>query len=284
MSSSSKLSPGSHATAVNSLTIHYTVLASSPGLPPLIIHPAPWGCGAALYIQAFSRLSAQYALIIPSPRGNDSSQRPSSPDEMSSRHLVSDLEQFRQFLGLDKVSIVGHSSGGTIALGYAIAYPDHVDKLILLNTDLLGYERKDNSFFQDVGQIQARMSVTNDEEFKELVSQILPLYFAHPERGGPEAFKKVWTNVPSLWAYGAYYGADKSEDGAWDQVQELGKVKAKTLVVVGRQDRTCEIEISECVSRGVTGSRLVVLEDCGHIPWMEQEKPFWDLLEEFLKE
>lgn len=202
---------------------------------------------------------------------------------MSTRHIVQDLEALRIHLGLERVKLAGHSAGGTVALGYAIAYPQHVDLLVLLETDLLGYTRKDQSFFADVGKVFASMSVTNDAEFRAFVLKIMPLYFAHPENGGPEAFGKAWTTLPKLSAYGAYYGADQTEGGKWDQLAELGRVTAKTLVVVGRQDRTCGVEIAETVAEGVKGSKLMVLEDCGHFPWVEQEAKFWDLVEGYLK-
>lgn len=281
----SPLSPGTHTTTINSLTINYTILASSPGLPPLVIHPSPWGCGAEIYIKPFSRLSSEYTLIIPFPRGNDTSQSPEHPSDMSSRHIVSDLEALRQQLDLPKINLLGHSSGGTIALGYSIAHPDSVDKLVLLASDLLGYTRRDRSFFEEVGRIQASgPPITTDAEFREFVLRIMPLYFARPEKGGPEAFRRAWTSTPSFWAYGSYYGADGAEEGKWDQVAELGKVSAQTLVVVGRQDRTAGVEISETIAAGVRGSKLVVVEECGHMPWVEQEKEFWKVLEAFLAE
>jgi proline iminopeptidase len=282
------LAAGEYTTTISGLTIHYTIRTSSTGLPPLIVHPPPWGCGVDVYYSTFARLESKYTLIYPQPRGNDSSQKPDDPSQMSSRHIVDDLDLFRQHLGLEKISVLGHSSGGTIALGYAIAYPDKVDKLVLLDTDLLGYTRKDASFFADVTSIQTSpgVSVTNDAEFKAFVVKILPLYFAHPENGGPEQFEQAWSNTTaSLWAYGAYYGADKSEAGKWDQFSELGKVQArKTLVLVGKQDRCCGVEVSEAVAQGVKGSQLVVIDDCGHFPWVEAAEEFWKVLEGFLSD
>ncbi|KIW20132.1 hypothetical protein PV08_00707 [Exophiala spinifera] len=282
-SHSSPLTPGSHTVLINNLTLHYNVQSRSPSLPALIIHPPPWGVGADIYISTFARLSSHFTLIVPSPRGNDSSDVPSDPSAMSTRHIVQDIEELRIHLGLEKVNLAGHSAGGTVALGYAIAYPQHVERLVLIETDLLGYTRKDQSFFADIGKTFASMSVTNDAEFRAFVLHIMPLYFAHPENGGPEAFAKAWTTLPKLSAYGAYYGADQTEGGKWDQLAELERVTAKTLVMVGRQDRTCGVEIAETVAKGVKGSKLVVLEGCGHFPWVEHEAEFWNIVEGFLE-
>ncbi|KIW87641.1 uncharacterized protein Z519_11615 [Cladophialophora bantiana CBS 173.52] len=290
----SPLTPGKHSTTLNNLTIHYTVLADSPSLPPLVVHPAPWGVGAELYINAFSRLSSKYTVIVPSPRGNDDSQRPSSLQEMSSRHIVDDLEALRAYLGLEKIRVMGHSSGGTIALGYAIAYPSRVEKLVASNSDLLGYARKDRSFFEEAFKLFFENLPTDDAEFKQFILKILPMYFALPDLGGPAEFEKQWTGEPSLWAYGSYYAADSASapgEGApgdgnakWNQAAELHKVTAPTLVLTGRQDRAAAPEVSAAIASGVQRSKLAILEPCGHMPWVEQPEEFWSVVEGFLEE
>jgi pimeloyl-ACP methyl ester carboxylesterase len=293
--SSSALTAGKHTATLNGLTIHYTILADSPNLPPILVHPPPWGVGAELYINTFARLASKYTVIIPSPRGNDDSDRPASPAEMSTRHVVSDLEALREHLGLDRFpALIGHSAGGTVALGYAIAYPTRVERLILLNSDLLGYPRKDVSFFHDVLGHFAADPPTTDAAFRAFMLKIMPLYFAYPERGGPEAFASLWTRDPSLWAYGAYYSADSASppgEGApgdgnakWRQVDELANVTAATLVVTGREDRTTGPEVSDRIASGVKRSRLVVVDACGHFSWVERPDVVWVVVDEFLAE
>ncbi|ETI26277.1 hypothetical protein G647_03054 [Cladophialophora carrionii CBS 160.54] len=174
--SPSTLTAGKHTATLNGLKIHYTTLADSPGLPPILVHPPPWGVGAELYINTFARLASKYTVIIASPRGNDDSDRPASPTEMSSRHVVSDLEALREHLGLDAFpALIGHSSGGTVALGYAIAHPTRVRRLVLLNSDLLGFPRQDVSFFHEVLGHFAASPPTTDETFRAFMLRIMPL-------------------------------------------------------------------------------------------------------------
>ncbi|KIW65197.1 hypothetical protein PV04_07477 [Phialophora macrospora] len=293
--SSPALTAGKHTAILNGLTIHYTILAETPDLPPILMHPPPWGIGSDLYIPTFARFASKYTVIIPSARGNDDSERPASPAEMSTRHIVSDLEALREHLGLDRFpAVIGHSAGGVVALGYAIAHPVRVERLILLNSDLLGYKRKDASFFQDVLGYLAADPPTTDAAFRATMLKILPLYFAHPERGGPEALAKLWTRDPSLWAQVAYYSADSASppgeaapgDGnaKWKQVDELGNVTAATLVLTGRQDRTTGPEVSERIAAGVKGSKLVLVDECGHFSWGERPDVVWVAVDEFLAE
>ncbi|KAJ9615493.1 hypothetical protein H2200_001568 [Cladophialophora chaetospira] len=291
----SPLAAGKHTSTLNNLAINYTVLANSANLPPIIVHPPPWGIGSELYINSFSRLASKYTVIIPSPRGNDDSERPASPEEMSSRHIVSDLEALRLHLGLEQFhAVIGHSSGGTIALGYAITHPKCLERLILLNSDLLGYKRQDVSFFNEVLGLFSADPPSTDEEFRAFMLKILPLYFCLPDLGGPEAFVKNWTTNPSLWAYGAYYAADSASapgEGApgdgnakWKQIDELGHVEARTLVIAGEEDRTCPLDVSATIAQGVKRSRCAFSDACGHMSFVERPDFVWPVVDGFLEE
>ena len=72
------------------------------------------------------------------PRGTFPSSRPLDATEMTSQHMVEDLEVLRQYLKLDPMLLLGHTNGGSIALGYAPQYPSDVKKLVLLDHELQG--------------------------------------------------------------------------------------------------------------------------------------------------
>jgi pimeloyl-ACP methyl ester carboxylesterase len=57
----------------------------------------------------------------------------------------------------------------------------------------------------------------------------------------------------------------------WKQNEELGKVTASMLVIVGRQDGATPSELAEAIANSVKGSELRVLEGSGHFPWIEKE-------------
>ena len=86
---------------------------------------------------------------------------------------------------------------------------------------------------------------------------------------------------PSRWAYEAYYGTIKSE--GWKQYQELEKIEAETLVMVGKEETVCPVEMSEQIASGVNGSTLLVFEECGHFAWLEKKDEFSKEMKRFLQ-
>lgn len=56
------------------------------------------------------------------------------PADMTLQTVVADLEALRQHLKLERLFLVGHSWGGMLAMAYGAAHPDHVDRLILIDS------------------------------------------------------------------------------------------------------------------------------------------------------
>jgi pimeloyl-ACP methyl ester carboxylesterase len=125
---------------------------------------------------------------------------------MTLRHMAEDLDLFRQHSGLEKLDIIAHASVATIALAHAIMNLGGAGKLVLINPDLLGYDRSDMSFFAAMGKVQIEMHPKTDEELKKFMFVILPRLFAYPVK--LPTIQAKWTDTPSIWAFGAYYAAD----------------------------------------------------------------------------
>jgi 2-hydroxy-6-oxonona-2,4-dienedioate hydrolase len=63
---------------------------------------------------------------------------------------------------------------------------------------------------------------------------------------------------------------------------KLGSVRAPTLVVWGRNDELTPLSSGERFQKGIAGAKLVVFDQCGHIPQMEKAADFNRTLLEFL--
>src|SRR5689334_25334865 len=80
------------------------------------------------------RLADSYRLVYYDQRGRGRSRGELRLDEIGIERYVEDLDGVRRHLRLDTVAILGHSWGGFVAMHYALAHPERVSDLILLNS------------------------------------------------------------------------------------------------------------------------------------------------------
>ncbi|TFA99717.1 hypothetical protein CCMA1212_008465 [Trichoderma ghanense] len=253
--------------------------------PILIVTPPGWGLGTSYLQEAFKPLETTFTLVFLELRGNGKSSRPAA-SEMSCWHLADDIEHLRQELKMEKISyLLGHSGGGTIALWYAAKYPNKVDRLILLNHRLDGFDdsksmkeailekAKNPKMHAPLKAWTTSHENLTDEGFAQVIRSFLPMYFYNPD-----AFyrSKELSNLQSvpLWNYQTVNGVDRE---AHRQEPELGKVTAKTLMISCRADPVCTPAQAMATQKGIAGSKLVIYDECGHFPWLEKEETFRDI-------
>lgn len=116
------------------------------GYPVVFVHGGPGGGSSPVQRRFFN--PELYRIILFDQRGCGRSLPHACLKENTSRHLVEDMEYIRQHLSIEKWGLFGGSWGSTLALLYAIHYPEHVFELILRGIFLMQqYEL--NWFYQD---------------------------------------------------------------------------------------------------------------------------------------
>lgn len=115
----------------NGVKIHYASLG--PKSKPLIvmIHGFPdfWYS----WRDQMEALSKDYQVVAIDQRGYNLSDKPKGVENYDVRFLVGDVAAVIKHLGRDKAIVVGHDWGGLVAWSTAMAMPDMVEKLIILN-------------------------------------------------------------------------------------------------------------------------------------------------------
>jgi len=128
------LNPGEHNIVVNGVRLWYEVAGQEAAgeAPVVYLHGGP-GYNSYSFKKTIGSQLEKHALIVYfDERGAGHSERPwTRAYDMPT--LVQDVEALRQSLQVATISIIGHSFGGTIALEYAAHYPEHVQKLIVLD-------------------------------------------------------------------------------------------------------------------------------------------------------
>jgi proline iminopeptidase len=125
---------GDHVAMLNGVRIWYKIAGQErPGQAPvLFLHGGPGYNSYSFERTIGAQLEPHMQLIYLDERGSGRSERPADQDYSMST-LVADVEALRVSLGVPRITVMGHSFGGTIALEYAARYPQHVQKLIILD-------------------------------------------------------------------------------------------------------------------------------------------------------
>jgi len=260
--------------------------------PVLVCHPGGPGFSSA-YLGDLAGLWERFTLVILNPRGTDGSDRPADRDAYHLNDYVSDLDQLRQHLGLDRMLLLGYSHGGVVAQAYASAYPDRIARLVLASTSArFGPEqetatqaakdkRSGEPWYPDaVGAViedDALASMT-DEQLREIVFRGMPFYFARfgaAEAGYLDTFSSENINADALKVFG-------EEIPSLDLRSRIASITAPTLVITGEEDFICGPVCAAEMTRAIPGAREVIVGDAGHMVFVEQPQAFHDEVADFL--
>lgn len=310
--SSSPFTSGIHTFWVpaKELTFEYVVhrpsSAEREGHHDLIIVQCPgWGLGSE-YLQNGLQLlwkpendsntanASGHTVIFFHPRGTNGSSRPPASQMSSMPDLASDLEDLRQHLHLERYPVMmGHSNGGAIALGYAQMYSSRVNKLILLDHQLVGFldrrllhleATRIDPRYQVAWDSMADRQTSSDEVFTESVRGMWSLYFFDPQQYVPELLRDIGNRKLSTWCYEAQGRCDKELVESMQMVEGLKDVQARTLMIFGREDMICGIGIAERTLEGIPDSRIITYDECGHFPWIERKEQTIFDIRKFIEE
>ncbi len=214
---------------------------------------------------------------------------------MSAVDMADDIEALRSYLSLDQITMMGHSDSGAIGLFYGERYPGKLSKLVVIDGVSYGHTAQDRQETENEQQIRGRLA--SDPRYKaafepfkptaegdvgmlQVMQHSLPLYFADPEKNLLVFARTLEGMTPSSFAAKTNMPANHAPQ--IDSTSRLSEIKAKTLIVVGKQDRICPVMVAEDLHKAIAGSELVELEGSGHFPWIEQPTALFAAISKFL--
>lgn len=251
------------------------VVHGGAGLPHEYFHPM------------LSNLS-RYATLVYFDRRADTLSAKSGHGPASIEEMTDDIEALRKTLGVEAVTLLGHSFGATIVLNYALRHPANVKRLILVSAAAAVENpvEGEKRFLKKLSPVEMKAYRSTEggrgaanpcERVRMRYSVLYPHYFFNQvpyefERGAYTVYFDALSKKQAL----------ASDASGLDVSTRLSEIKAPTLVVAGRHDLETTPDQSSELASGLPHSRLVMMEHSGHFPFFEENYLFTEWVRQFM--
>lgn len=228
-----------------------------------------------------------YAIDLPKYLDTDSTAG------IGMKKYAEDLLLFMNEIRIDKMVVCGHSMGGQVAMHFALAYPDRIQKLILLApAGLETFNNKERAWFETY--------ITKDvlkNQSKEQIKKNFDINFhgdTIPESASFMLKERLDLKLDSL-RYGRYidYIITCIHSMLNEPVhQELSKINTPTLVVFGKEDKlipnailhsTLDVEDIIIQANLIPNSTSIILDRAGHFVQWDLNQLLSDKIKQFIK-
>ncbi len=234
----------------------------------LLLHGGP-GVDHTIYKPAFAACTEFAQLIYLDHRGNGRSEY-GPRESWTLAQWAEDVKVFCDALGIVKPIVYGASFGGMVAMAYAIAYPTHPGKLVLVSTSAQAtahtqakvdmFRRLGGDAAGDLAHRRFIEGETSDEVLAAWLKIAVPLYTRVP--GDPLAMGRIKLNREAT----SWFNRAGGEGRSFDMLSQLGNISCPTLVMGGVDDPMLPIECQRDIAATIAPNLLTYreFEHCGH--------------------
>lgn len=262
--------------AFNGTRLHYS--EHGTGRPVLVLHGG-LGLDQSTLRPWLDPLGDRVRLVFLDLRGCGQSEPIAADEPVTHATWVDDADALRNHLGFDCWTVFGHSYGGFLALEYALRHPDRTAGLILCSTapafDHVGVAMA-NAEARGTPEILSALESAlsgpspSDGAFEATWRALAPLYLHRPT---PEVLPAITDGI--RYRAEAFNASQGRCLPTYDVRDRLGEITAPTLVVGGRHDWAYPPEYGAIpLAEGIPGAELVLLEQSGHFPFVEEPDAF----------
>lgn len=271
---------------VNGVRLHYAT--AGKGKLIMFVHGFPefW----YEWKNQLAEFGRDYQAVAPDMRGYNISSKPSDLDQYQVKYMVEDIRQLAEKLGHKKFILVAHDWGGAIAWAFAIAHPEYLEKLVIINAPHPGVfqrELRDNPAQQ---RASSYMLMFRGDKAEETLSAnnyglLVQIVLSEGLKNGvfteedKKAYIEAWSQPGALTGGLNYYRAAKVGPPAPGDTNAANfaagmpslEVKVPTLVIWGEKDVALLTGNLEGLDKYVPNLTIKRIPDGTH--WVIHEKP-----------
>jgi pimeloyl-ACP methyl ester carboxylesterase len=271
------------------VTIHghrraYLKVGSGPAL--LLLHGL--GCTHSTWLPVIDSLARRYTVIAPDLLGHGASDKPRA--DYSIGAFANGMRDLLTVLEIDKVTVVGHSFGGGVAMQFAYQFPERTERMVLVGSGGLGPEVSPairaittTGFYQVMGALTLpgvrhvgtaglkALSRTGLKEFRDF-DEVAEIYQSFRDPAARAAIRHVVRAVVD-WQGQIVTMTDRAY-----------LTDAMPMCVIwGAEDRVIPVGHAARAAELAPGARVEIIPDSGHFPHKDHPERFVKILHDFVR-
>lgn len=258
--------------------VNYHVETWGQGTPLLMLHGFT---GRGRNWQSIAKRLTGFQVIGPDLIGHGDTDAPADPARYSIERAAADLNALCDALQLDSVHLCGYSMGGRLALYTALTYPQRFTSLTLESASPgLADDTERAARREADGQLAARIERDGMMAFVDYW-QSIPLFESQrrlPDEVRARVRSQRLENNPLGLANGLRGMGTGVQPSLWERLPEL---TLPTLLIVGELDGKFSA-IGRQMLVKLPDAQIIIINDAGHTPHLEQPGTFATVLESFL--
>lgn len=268
---------------INGINICYEI--HGEGFPIILVHGF---AKKEFWIGQIGELSKKYKIIIFDNRGVGKSDR---PNELYTMELLADdLKGLIQHLKINKAHLIGHSEGGMIIQHFVLKYPDFVEKIILMSTNMGFPDDSAVELFKNnqIAIFKSRLKDPIKTFYDKMKMRFSRKFYREMQEYPDKIFYDIFSaselmnndNIDPWTPQDIYNHAHALSMHNTSDL--LHKIKNETLILTGDKDRLTPKIASEQINEKIQGSKLIVIEG-GHYFPLEKAPEVNKIILDFLK-
>ena len=254
----------------------------------MILHGGP-GLDHTMFGDALDPLGDEFRLLFVDERGTGRSPRDVDPATATLEQHARDVDEIGRELG--RYAVLGHSFGAFIALQHAVdtqhppvgtivsagapseRWLDHL-------ADTLAAFEPEHLREQVATSWEREKTVETDDEVRDILRDQLPFHFRDPEDP-----RIAQMDLSATRGSAAILRAGATEGyGELDVEDRLDTITHPVLVINGAHDRLFAREPAEFMASRIPDAELVILEESGHMGFIEEPDAYIDAVRRFLRD
>src|SRR3954471_14700242 len=268
-----------HTIELHGHTLAFRMAGQGPAL--VLIHGIA-GTNA-VWDEVYGPLAADHTVIAPDLPGHGASGAPAGDYSLGA--MAATVRDLLIALGHDRATVVGHSLGGGVAMQFSYLFPEYTERLVLISSGGLG--RTVNPALRLAALPGAELVTAQLGRAARLAGHLVPSAVLPRGRVAAEIGRSVsaFADSQTRNAFHATLRAVVGPDGqrvfAGDRLYLAEAMP--TLIIWGGRDVIIPVGHGRRAHAAMPGSRLVVLEQAGHFPPLEDARGVTDAVREFIQ-